>query len=435
MAFRDARAYTPAEAADPSSAPSLLAEMARLRPDLRPVLWSNPACPEELRGWMQAAQAAEAAGVPAPVYLEPVHTERPPRPAEPPVPVPAPTPAPASPAASTPAADPARRRRRRVLFAAATIAALVLGAAGGGFVAGWTLSGEIEARKPATENTVVEVEVPSYSSLGQVPMPDIRGLDEAAAREVLADAGIPPEVVAVSTREAAGQENVVVEQTPAFGTTNPTAVTLVLSAPALVPQVDGVDAATLVASLGVLGADVELVTAYVPGAAAGTALSITPAPGEPLPTHVTLTVAEASSSIYLDDLDIVDGQCSSTSAQLNGVTYANSLGCSADADGKETSWVVSRVADSLEATVGVSDDGDPTARVRVEVLADGVLVGSIEAGYGAPAALVAPVTGALRVTIRTTLLGADLTSWNSENAILGDVRVVGGADAITVLDS
>lgn len=470
MTFFDARTCTPEDAADPATSPKILADMARLRPDLRPVIWGNPACPEVLRGWMREAQAAEAAGLAAPV--PPSLRELVPPAQQPPTPVPtmpqpsasvevAGTPDPAdaavmpspprgtgttSPAShgsdssSDLAADPAgpaprpprRGRRRRVGFA--LLAALVLGAAGGGFVAGWTLSGEIEARKPAVESTVVEVEVPSYAGTTSVPMPDVRGLDETAAREVLADAGISLDIVEMSSREAAGPEGVVVEQSPAFGTTDPEDVALVVSTQALVPEVDGLDSARLIASLGVLGADVEIVTAYVPGAASGTALSITPTTGEPLPSHVTLTVAEASSSIFLTALDRVDGQCSSTSGQINGVTYPDTVSCAADAEGKETSWVLSRVVDSLEATVGVPDAGDPATRVRVEVFADGVLVGSAEAGYGAPAPLVAPVTGALRVTVRTTLLSGDPDGWASEVVLLGDARAVGGAQAITALD-
>lgn len=477
MAFRDAREFSPVEAADPSIPLDLLAEMARQRPDLRPVIWGNPACPEGLRAWMQAARDAEAAGSPIPAFVAPVSP--PPVLAAPPAPPAdsspgAPFPLPGSPNGAGSLNSPGSpngpngpgspnapgspngpnspekpgslekhgspekpgnpKRRRRALFAIGVVAALVLGAAGGGFIAGWTLSGEIEARKPATENKVIEVEVPSYSGLSQVPMPDIRGLDETAAREVLADAGIPPEVVEVTSREAAGPENVVVEQTPAFGTTNPTAVALVVSTKALVPAVDGLDASAIVASLAVLGADVEVIAAYVPGATAGSVLSIVPATGEPLPTHVTLTVAEASSSIYLASLDRVDGRCSATSTQIDGLTYDSSLKCSADGDGEESSWVVSRVVDSLEATVGIPDDGDPATRIRVEVLADGVVVATVEAGYGAPTTLVAPVVGALRLTVRSTLLGGS-TSWATEDVVLGDARLVGGADAIKALDS
>lgn len=324
------------------------------------------------------------------------------------------------------------RRRRGVALLAGSVALLVIAGFAGGAVLAWTALGELQARHESADVEVIDFEAPEYGAELAVSMPDVRGLDEAAAREVLADSGVDPAAITASEREWAGPVGIVIQQTPVFGTADPDEVELLISTEARVPVVDGQESSEIIQALGALGADVEVVSQYSAGATAGTALSIEPAPGSALPELVTLVVAEPSASVFLSGLDSVEGGCSRGEYAVNGTTYANSLACRADDEPSDSAWVISRVADSFEAVIGVPDNGEPGARVRVEVLADGVVVGSAEAGYGQPAALSGPLTGALRLTVRVTLVaGAD--DFGSEDAVLADFRIIGGAEAMQAL--
>jgi hypothetical protein len=332
-----------------------------------------------------------------------------------------------------PAAKARRARRRRGRLVAVAIVLLVPALLGGGFLLGWRAQAESLAKTPSVEPTVVEVPVPQYAEGDEVSMPDLRGMAQQDALEVLGDVGIDAGVVTTSERPAAGTPGVVIEQTPAFGTANPATVQLVLSAPATVPDVVGRSLGDVTNDLALLGAQVEVQSTYVPDATAGTVVSSTPASGATLPDLVTVQVAEAASSVYLATLDDVEGGCSTGSAQVNGVTYDSSLSCSGGTEGSSTSWLIDRVADRLEATVGVPDTGDPTTTMRVDVSADGTPVGGVDAVYGSPATLSVPVTGALRLTVTVRLTSAGQDSWSTAYAVLGDARLTGGADAMTAL--
>lgn len=387
-------------AADPATPPETLAQLARDRPDLRPAILENPGCYEGLAAWIveQGTGPDPAAADPEPAAAEPDPAER---------------------------ARRSRRRRRAALVVAVLVA--LVAAVGGGVVLGWTALSELEVRKDSVVPEVVHVAVPEYSTQDGVPMPDVRGLDEAAAREVLADAGLRLEIVETTTREAAGAPGTVISQTPVFGTIDPESVQLVLSTQTVVPDAVGSAADGVIAELGILGAEVEVQRSYAPDASPGNVLAIEPAAGEPLPAKVTLTVAEAPASVFLATLDSVDGRCYSSELTLNGRQFDNALECSGDVEGSETSWLINRVVDRFQATVAIPDTSDPADRARVEVFADGERVAAVDATYGQTADLSADVSDALRLTVRVTLTtpGVDEDSWDSVDVGLGDALLLG----------
>lgn len=326
------------------------------------------------------------------------------------------------------------RHLRRWLVIAGSFA--LTAAVAGGSVLGWSLASGYQSGQVGESAKVIEVPVPRYAADQQVPMPDVRGLDEDAAREVLSDQGIPADTVEVSTREAAGNPGVVIEQTPSFGTINPVSVALVVSVEAKVPDVKGKTGTEITEQLSQLGAQVAVQLRYVAGATPGAVLEISPVVGSPLPDAVALVVAEPSSSVYLADLSAVNGGCSTGEYSVNGASYANSLSCTGSpptATSKtEFAWVTSRAVDSVTGTVGISDSADPASRIQLEMFADGVAVASVTAGYGSPAPLTATTTGALRISITVTDLTAG-TGYSSAAAILGDVRLVGGVEPMKQL--
>lgn len=327
--------------------------------------------------------------------------------------------------------------RRAVLRRLATAVGLVLLAAvgvfAGGVAAGWEISTHRDLSQP--EPKVRTVAVQQYAAAGDVFMPDVRGMELADARTALADAGIPEAAVAVTERSWAGAGGIVIDQSPQFGAQKPANITLRVSAPARVPTVVGRAQSEALPVLEGLGARVVLIRRFVPGFAAGTVLAVKPPAGSLVPEEVTLTVAEAGGAVYLNQLSSVAGSCSSGTAMVNGAEHQHALQCSVGVDSPtEVAYVLNRVASTVTGVVGVPDDGQPTARVVVEVLADGRRVARVTAGYGKPAVLKATVDRALRLTVRISAVPAGGQSDGSAvTAVLADIEVAGdpiGIDAL-----
>lgn len=334
----------------------------------------------------------------------------------------------------TPADPPSRWRRlvrhRRVLMAVG-VALVASSLVGFGFGLGWTVA--TRQTKPVTETVTVEVPVPDYDSDGAVQMPDVRGLAQAEAQAVIADAGIPATQVAVTSKPAAGVAGIVVDQTPLFGTENPSAIQLLVSAPAVVPELVGQAEREATETLLALGARVERATRYVPGTAPGVVVEVQPAAGAPLGESVTLTISEPASSVYLTQVERIAGSCSSAQESLNGKDFPESMKCAAGAKPQLSEWLLDRAGTDLIATLGVPDSGASDAAVRVRVLADGNEVGSFTAAYGQATDIKVPVAGALRLGIEVTAVNMPERTSASWYAVLGDARVEGSAAALEQL--
>lgn len=159
------------------------------------------------------------------------------------------------------------------------IALLLVAAFAGGIAVGWTVASENQARQVGTVPEIVEVAVPVFDGSDDAVMPDVRGLNEDTAMEVIADSGIPIGAVSVESRPAAGSPGMVIEQSPAFGTRAPDGVELTISTEAVVPVIEGRPAGEVIADLHVLGAEVETSRVYAAGIPAGQAVAIVPASG------------------------------------------------------------------------------------------------------------------------------------------------------------
>lgn len=432
--------WTFADAVDPAATHEVLTAIVRDRPDLRALVAINPAASAEVKA---SIAAASPAGSPDRDAMRRQAQEA----DEPGADV-----VPAAPEADPPdevsqvPADRLRRigsrglmlvRLRRRSSVVAIAAACLLAAFAGGAVTGWTAQAEVQSRRVSAEPRVVEVPVNSQADVDGVLMPDVRGMPLDDARQVIGDAGIAVEALTVDEQPAAGPPGTVVAQTPAFDTADPAAVVLTVSTVAVVPAVEGRPGDEVTDEIALLGAEVETVRQYVPGVPAGTAVGVAPAPGQPLPSAVTLTVAEAGGSAFLTSLRAVDGGCSSGPRDINGTTFENTLSCSTGGigqGGQESAWVVGRHVDVLEASVGVPDDAEPGTTVLVEVLADGAVVTTARASYGTSTPLSARVTGALRLGVRVTLLATgDTSSFSGGSAALGDARLLGSVDGIAAL--
>jgi Uncharacterized protein conserved in bacteria len=315
--------------------------------------------------------------------------------------------------------------RRRLLLASAW-ACGVLALVGGSTVFGWWLATSTVVagtQNPGPE--IVEVPVPG-SLTGNSVMPDVRGLDPETALQVLADAGVPVAGVTTTERPAAGPSGVILAQTPVFGTIDPTEVLLVVSAPAAVPEVVGLEVGEAASLLIELGARVDRIEIFDPDAEVGVVTAVDPVAGSDLPEVVRVTVTAEPGTARLSQLSF-RGNCSTTSRlTMDGVQYAHGLECSASTAGRETTWQFGKAATVLEGTVGVPDDAEPGTSVGVRILGDGAELGNYTVAYGEPQHIELRVAGVIQLKIVVT--GASGTE-----AGLGDLSVLGARAPLTAL--
>jgi hypothetical protein len=214
------------------------------------------------------------------------------------------------------------------------------------------------------------------------------------------------------------------------GATGVSTVTLYVSVPGQVPDLVGRDADEARTTLLQLGAQFEQQQVFDPGAAEGTVLAVDPPVGSPLTGTIRVTVAGPAASIFVSDLDAIEGGCSSGETSINGTDFANSLLCSVGSYESSTAFLLDRVTTSLDATVGISDTSDTDATARLVVLGDGRELGAVDLRYGESRPLSVRTDGVLRLELRYTAIGE-----GSGQLALGDARVTGGPDGISTLDT
>ncbi len=298
---------------------------------------------------------------------------------------------------------------------------------------GWRLANEQQAaREPLPLPSVVQIPQADYDQAGVAitRMPDVRGLNQATAEQVLADAGVKVATVGFEPVPWAGTPGQVVEQSPVAGTENPADIRITVSKQAIVPGIKGRTAAEVTAELSALGVEVLYTSQYRAGAAGGSVLGIDPAPGKALPDRVTLTVAQTPGSVMLSTISAINGGGQTGSVDLDGTSYPSSTVFDAYTEAADHEWLISRVVDSVEGTVGIPDTSDPDASAKVEVLADGTLVERLTVRYGKTVTMRATVTGALRLSFRITSTSPDE---DTTDVAFGDVKLIGGADALKKL--
>jgi NPCBM/NEW2 domain len=115
---------------------------------------------------------------------------------------------------------------------------------------------------------------------------------------------------------------------------------------------------------------------------------------------------------YIEDLQpTADSEPYDTQgvAQINGVSYPQSLGAQFCFGSNEREWtyVLGRKYSLLQGTIGLSDNSVSTAKIEFDVLADGRLVYSKDLQVGQSATLNVPVANVLQLGLNTTLLTQD----------------------------
>lgn len=301
---------------------------------------------------------------------------------------------------------------------------------------GWQI---LDQRSGAThdeseEPAIIEVRVPTLEVEGDGGvMPDLRGLDEDVAREILADTVLTGEAPVVDYVPWAGEPGVVIGQRPAFGSIAPVAVQLVVAEQATVPEVAGQPLDEIVDQLESLGTRVEVIRRFEDGVNTDLVLESRPPAGSALPGLVTIVASERTASIFLTSLQLVDGRCSRTEQSFDAVLYSDALSCSASRSGSSYAWLLSRAAQRLEGTIGLPDEGPADTDIRLDFYVDEELVNQTVIGYGESIDIGIQTAGGLRLRIDGQLAEGENAPSTSATFVLGDMRLVGAADALAEL--
>ncbi|MHA3725059.1 PASTA domain-containing protein [Leucobacter sp. HY1910] len=311
-----------------------------------------------------------------------------------------------------------------------TVAALLLAAAAGGWWAASSLVVASHETSKATASDSTSADTEGLTDISMLQMPDVRGLTEATAQQVLADSGIPVDAITLYDAPSVVATGIVAEQEPAFGSSNLTSVRLGIAVPVTMPKLSGKTQPEATEILSGFGASVSLELRYAHGVTAGTVIDTEPAIGKPLGQEARLVVATDGSTLPLTELRPLTGRCDNNSnISVNGKSYTTALLCYGEVDETSTTtWTFSKTADRFTATVGISDDSVPGAKIPYEVLVDGQIAQKGVAGYGSSTDIDLDVTDAIQLALRV-----GPTSISDAEVAFADAIVYGSDDAIARL--
>jgi hypothetical protein len=305
---------------------------------------------------------------------------------------------------------PSGRPKRRVVVGAVA-AAIVLGVVAIAAVALGGGSGDSEDGAAATVTP---------------RMPSLVGESLADARARLRKADIRD--VTVEQEESSEPEGTVLDQDPAAGDKVTDGVTLTVAEEVTtLPDVVGKTLSDATNTLQSLGVDVTTTDLLDETKTDGTVVAQDPGAGGPLPDSVSLQVARQPVSIYLSDLEPVEGSASPSTATVSGTPYPHSVVTYVDEYDDEpvdVGYDLGRHYRRLKATVGLSDDSPSESQVRIEVFGDGRSLFSQTVGLGTAVPVDIDVTGVLRLTISATMLNTEYGCCDA-SIVWGDIRVLG----------
>lgn len=308
---------------------------------------------------------------------------------------------------------------------AGSVTAAVLALTAGGVALGWWAANQTLIA--SQQNTTDEPDAPPVMAL-ESSMPDVRGLSQDEAAQVLADSGFSASTITFEDAPSGLPEGTVVVQSPVFGTPSPSEIVIGVAVPTTMPSLTGVDRQEAVAALSDLGVAVTVFFQYDARATIGTVLSTSPAAGEPLEDTATVTLTTTGSSIALGDLRRLTGDCGPTGeVTLRGTDYSSAVECQAEPEASITTWSLGAKGDLFTTTAGIDDDATPGTSATVEILADGAVVKTTQVTFGKPVEISVPVTGVIQLSVR-------VGSPTDVEVVLAGAAVAGSDAAIAELD-
>jgi hypothetical protein len=321
-----------------------------------------------------------------------------------------------------PTRAPRRWRRRFVAFGLVVV--LVTAACAGGVWLGWRWAVD---RDVAIVDTA---SAPEAAAADVARMPDVRGLALADAKQALADSGTDPAAITIVEVAAALAPGTVVAQDPVGGEAVTGRTELKVAKAAVIPEIAGQDERAVVDELSAFGARVRVEQRYVPSAKAGTVVEIRPATGQPVPLDVTVVVAAPPSSVYLDEVSLLSGGCSSGELKINGGAHRHGFTCSV---GREATIEVllDRGVTRIAGVAGIPDTGEQADAVTLVVTGDGRELARVDLRYGASTPIDLATVDILRLTMTVIALSGEDTS---PSLAFGDVVLYGAPATIAGLD-
>ncbi len=299
----------------------------------------------------------------------------------------------------------------------------------GGVISGWLLSNQIAASQALPVTDLQGAPPAPQSGEDVLTVPDVRGLESADARQILADSGFDPLAITVQMIPWAGEPGVVVAQDPVVGEILQNTIVLSVSEPALMPELEGKPKADAIRELSLLGAQTQIVEEFKPTVPTGTVISQDVEPGEPLPLSVELVVSQSGSAVFLADLQETDdsSRCYISDVQINGQAFVDAMQCSARSrDPAVYAWALGRHATLFTAVAGISDSSAPTTTATLTVLTDGKQVYSTTLTHGSSQTIEVDLTGVLRLEMQ-------ISTEERADVYLADAQVKGTAAKIDLL--
>lgn len=335
---------------------------------------------------------------------------------------------------SSPRPGKARKKAPRWLSVTGAIALIGIAALLIGGVGGWVARNGFVASE-GTPSETADVQATDGSQPDPLaPMPDVRGLTEADARQVIADAGYPADIISVVSTPSLLPVGSIAAQSPVQGTVNPKTIVLSIPAPATMPDLVGEAMEAATESLARMGADPKIVRIYDAKATPGTVLSTEPVKGAPLNSTPIINVVAIPATAALSALP-VKGNCRATSdGSVNGVPVSTGLLCRASTEASTSYWILGRTLARVQGTIGLEDNSDPAAKATVTITADGKTVFSKEFAYGQSEQIDLALTNVLRLELTVTDKTGGQSSSESQRIVWADATVLGSSEAISKLE-
>ena len=239
----------------------------------------------------------------------------------------------------------------------------------------------VELREPEVAVTTVTavvdrpVVVQQASVRGNGRVPDVVGLTNEQAQQVLVDAGLLPEQVERIEQASARPVGEVLGQNPDPGVGIPGIVTIWVSTPAEMPNLDGQMLDEARAELQALGAPLSVERRFVVGAEPEQIVETVPRAGEPLEgleDEVQLVVAAPGASVFANELrSNSSSDCSFEDATIGGVRLERAIVCDPDRDDiPHLEYLIGPETAALQGVLGRPLDSDLGVAVEVRIFAD-----------------------------------------------------------------
>ncbi len=329
---------------------------------------------------------------------------------------------------------PQQRTRSRLAVAGFTLWSLAL--LGGGTMLGWAGHRRF-SDQPAPVVLDVVVDRPVVAGGGENSaagtVPNVLGLLEEQARQVMTDAGLSPSSIVFETIPAAGEVGTVVNQDPPPGSLMGGAVKIYLGEATTMPELVALDLAQARTQLAQLGARPSVISRFDAAVREGVVIETNPKAGAPLTAEVQLVVGDAASSVFVTELSAIEQQCSTDQVTANAVDFDVALVCSPRSENvAATEYALNRMATAFSATLSHADDGGLGVPVTFTVYVDGVRAGAWTVAFGQSIPIEVPIQGALRLRLETQR-AVQIESNDGVRAVWAEPRLLGGRESIDAM--